>query len=73
MFKQLLTFIVVISGCLLAPPAIPGPILEGLSSAEWAALFAEEDRRIDAEIVICRGCFPEVGDNTGSLAAPSRH
>jgi hypothetical protein len=65
MVKQLLTFIVVISGCSLAPPAIPSPISERLSSAEWAALYAEEDRRIDAKIVICRGCFLEVGDNTG--------
>ena len=76
MVKQVLTLIAVISGCSLAPPpAMPDPISETAalrpSSVEWAALYAEEDRRIDAEIVICRGCFPEVDDNTGSLATSS--
>jgi hypothetical protein len=71
MVKQVLTLIAVISGCSLAPPpAIPDPISETAalrpSSVEWAALYAEEDRRIDAEIVICRGCFQK------SMITPDR-
>jgi hypothetical protein len=41
-------------------------------SAEWVALHkeieAEEDRRLKAKLVICRGCLPkEDADRTGSL------
>jgi hypothetical protein len=41
-------------------------------SAEWVALHteieAEEDRRLKAKLVICRGCSPkEDADRTGSL------
>ena len=76
MVKQVLTLIAVISGCSLAPPpAVPDPTSETAtlrpSSVAWAALYAEEDRRIDAKIVICRGCFPEADDTTGSLATSS--
>ena len=41
-------------------------------SAEWAALHkeieAEEDRRLKAKLVICRGCLPQEDvDRTASL------
>jgi hypothetical protein len=65
-----------------APAPLPDPNAERekvlatlrLYSAEWVALHnqieAEEDRRLKIKLVICRGCFPKLDEDSGPKARP---